>query len=351
LPKYIKRWIEKNIPAYPNVVGWSNVWMPRERIGVLKFKSPVVRIYVVKKISSLILKDEEIIPAFTSVRSWRTLFFKKWFDIDIVEIDLPVAFSGVDKTKNFRPVELGVSVGNEAITAGSLGMLYITKDNKVLAGSNAHVLTDDDPSKTPSQVVRKNILQRGAYHGGKVPDDVVGQYLWHQQIYPIDIPSNCIPSNAIVRFLNWFYEKCGFLTRYHITATDNNTIDFALYTPSVEHVLKIADKSIDPIKSPFIGHLFAGSEQIGIICKIEEILAQAKDYIEKPLSEYTTVKINDVVKGCSFWCNYETVVTDINATVTVGYGTFSAVFTNVILVHNDNIIRGGWSGSGWYKTG
>jgi len=53
------------------------------------------------------------------------------------------------------------------------------------------------------------------------------------------------------------------------------------------------------------------------------------------------------VKGCSFWCSYQTRVTDPRAAVTVSYGSFRAYFEDVIMVHNEGVIKGGWSGSGW----
>ena len=96
---------------------------------------------------------------------------------------------------------------------------------------------------------------------------------------------------------------------------------------------------------PFIGHLFAGSDKVGIICKVKYIVEEG--YV--PLIDTAEVTDGDIVKGCSFWCNYTTTVLDASAVVTVSYGSFVAMFDDIIIVNNDKTIRGGWSGSGWRK--
>jgi len=345
LPEYARKWLWKNAWNFPNVIGFSEAWMPRERNHKFLFDKPVIRFYVTKKKYIPELKYEDYIPAWIKIRHWLK---KHAFNIDVVEIKEQFAF--IDKTKNFRPVELGVSVGNEAITAGSLGMLYSKNmgvDDWVFAGSNAHVVSDD-PSHSPEEVTQKNILQRGSYHGGKVPDDIVGKYEWHQQIYPIEIPSECGVSNGLIWILNVISKLLGRKSRFKTSVQLTNTIDFGIYDPTVEHVLKIADDSIDT-KLPFIGHLYAGSDVSGVLCSISEILTTRPDL--KPLNDnWCEVKVGDRIKGCSFWCNYETEVIDTNATLTVNYGSFIALMTKAILVTNDGTIKGGWSGSGWFKV-
>jgi len=379
LPKYIRKWLWKNAFNFPNVIGFSEDWSIRQSGGQWRFPPifvPVIRFYVIKKIPIQNLKPKEIIPHWLKVRHWLR---KHAFLTDIVEIKEqfatpPIPQGETDKTKNFRPVELGVSVGNEKITAGSLGMLYertrtelqlnivglaraygsylYTYDNKtvtdIVAGSNAHVLTDGDPSKSVEEIIYKNILQRGNYHGGKVPDDVVGQYLWHQQIHPVEIPSECPVGGLVGWILNGIAYVLKRKTRFRTYQNLVNTIDFAIYKPTVEHILKVADDSIDPTKEPFFGHLYAGSDASGIICSVPEILKASPDL--KPLSPWCEVQVGDRVKGCSFWCNFETDVIDVNAVINVNYGTFMALMTKAIIVTNDGTIKGGWSGSGWHKV-
>jgi len=354
--KWLK-WLEKNIWKYPNVNGFSGDLQFKEVNGK-PTKQLSVRIYVEEKVPLGDLFSWQWIPQFIEFRTWRKFWKKQRIVTDIKKLGKVVKF--IDKTINFRPVELGVSVGNEKITAGSLGHLYEPTANiqigisPYVCGSNAHVVTDGNPSKAQEEIIYKNILQRGAHHGGKVPDDVVGEYVWHQQIYPIEIPSDCTISKLVAWFLNGLSSLFGRKTRFKPTVNGINTIDFGIYKPTVDHILKVADDSIDPTKEPFIGHLYAGSDVSGIICAIDEILGQAKDYIKRPLGPWIKredLKVGDRVKGCSFWCNFETDIIDINATINVNYGTFMAIMTKAIIVTNDGTIKGGWSGSGWHKVG
>jgi hypothetical protein len=204
-------------------------------------------------------------------------------------------------------------------------------------------------------MVRRNgnpVWSGNSYHGGRVPDDVVGSYLWHQPIHATgNIPSECPVGKGITWTLNNLYRALRRRTRFKAFVSLTNAIDFALYEPSVEHKVKIADDSIN-VRNPFIGHLFAGSDQVGVLCKISEILKARPDI--KPISDnWLDPQVGDRVKGCSFWCNYETDITDVNATLNVGgYGGTSgvAIFQNCIMVNNAGVIRGGWSGSGWFKV-
>jgi hypothetical protein len=84
-----------------------------------------------------------------------------------VSVGQPSAASSY--TKLVRPLQPGFSVGHYRITAGTIGgfvddakgRIGILSNNHVLANSNAGTKGDD-------------ILQAGAYDGGKRPNDVVG---------------------------------------------------------------------------------------------------------------------------------------------------------------------------------
>jgi len=95
----------------------------------------------------------------------------------------------------------------------------------------------------------------------------------------------------------------------------------------------------------FIGHLFGGSDTTGVICKVGNIISEGYT----PVIPYTTeINVGDKVKGCSFWQQcYTTEITDTSAVITVNYNTFLATFSDMILVKNENVIQGGWSGSGF----
>jgi len=321
-----------------NVVGISKELKPRIKNGKVIENEKVLRVYVIKKLPESCLAPEDIIP-------------KTIDDIptDVVEIgevralDSPTVYisSSVDKTKKFRPVKLGVSVGHWGITAGTLGMLY-EYNGEILAGSNAHVLTPDG-SLHPEQILEKRICQPGPYHDSNRESNVVGQYYWHERIIPTGESSTCPISNAIIKGLNWIARIVGSRTRFKLETLDIfNHQDFAVYKPLVEHELTVADGSLT--NEPFIGHLFAGSSSVGIICKVKYAIGSGYNPLIEP---YTEIQDGDIVKGCSFWCNYQTTVTDSSAICAVGYGNFSAVFEDVIIVQNSDVIRGGWSGSGF----
>jgi len=385
LPKFVRDWLFKNALKFPNVVGFSLDELPRLRWGrpnqllnATRQDKSVIRFYVQNKLPIDLLRySKDVIPAWVKIRH----HLKKYsFDTDVVEIGLPQApmpipyddlgekalASEVDKTVNFRPVELGVSVGNEAITAGSLGMLYLPTElqykllfhnaklkqfiDDILAGSNAHVTTPNAGWSVEDVIAsgKINMLQRGSYHGGEVPNDVAGKYLWHQQIHPVEIPSDCNIAGGVASSLNGLSKLLGRQSRFKVFAPLINSIDFGLYKPSVEHILKIADDSID-VGKPFTSHLYAGSEQSGILCKISEIL-KARPDIRPANNNWCDPQVGDRIKGCSFWCNYETPVQDINGVITVNYGDFMALMQNAVVVANDGTIKGGWSGSGWFKV-
>jgi len=317
-----------------NVIGYSRTLKPKIKGGKTIEDTEVFRVYVERKVPLEELDPEDVIPVAFILDNGKTI------ETDVVEIGKVKAL--VDKSGRLRPVKLGVSIGHWSITAGSLGMLYEDRDGNILAGSNAHVLTPD-PSKKPGQIVEKRILQPGAYHGGRNPDNVVGTYRWHKRIVPIG-ESDCLPSRVIVKMLNTLYSLLGRKTRFCLGKIEApNMIDFAVYEPSVLHSLEVADGSLSD--EPFVGHLFAGSPQVGIICKVKYIVDEGYT----PLVDWTDVREGERVKGCSFWCNYETLVIDSSAVVRVGYGNFSALFYDVIFVRNDGTIKGGWSGSGFRR--
>ena len=321
-----------------NVIGVSQELKPRIRNGKIVSNERVIRVYVVKKLPESCLAPEDIVP--------KTI---DGVSTDVVEIgevkalDEPTVYvsGNVDKTKKFRPVKLGVSVGHWNITAGSLGMLY-ESGGEIFAGSNAHVLTPD-PSLKPEQILEKRICQPGPYHDSNKEDNVVGRYYWHDRIIPEGENTSCSISNGIVNVLNWIYRVLKRKTRFKTYSMDVfNYQDFAVYIPTVDHKIETADNSLG--YEPFIGHLFAGSSSVGVICKVK--YAIEKGYYPE-IQPYMNVKDGDRVKGCSFWCHYETHVIDSSAICRVSYGTYNAVFKDVILVHNDDVIRGGWSGSGF----
>ncbi|MFZ4768597.1 MAG: hypothetical protein ACOYLO_00350 [Ferruginibacter sp.] len=70
--------------------------------------------------------------------------------------------------ERMRPLRAGFSIGNFAITAGTLGCFVKTWTGKVMILSNFHVLVGDHGKKGDA------ILQPGSYDGGRNPDDEIG---------------------------------------------------------------------------------------------------------------------------------------------------------------------------------
>lgn len=331
-----KHW--HDLSKKPNVVGYSRKLHPKISSNGDKVVEESFRVYVTKKVDINSLRSMDVVT--------ETLEDIPTNVIEIGKLTAPPPNcsppikkkSIVDKTVAFRPVKLGVSVGHWSITAGSLGMLY-RKDGKIYAGSNAHVLTPN-PSYAPGSFAEKRILQPGSYHGGQTEANIVGNYAWHQQIYPVG-SSQCKIGKGTSKALNffpWLFKRVG---RFSYGGLGINYIDFAVYEPTIEHIVDVADDSLTD--EPFVGHLFAGSETVGIICKSE--------YIEslgfEPFIKSIDVTEGDKVKGCGFWCNYENLVTDASAAVNVNYGDFTAMIQDCIIMANDGTIRGGYSGSGW----
>ena len=309
-------------------VGLSKVEQPVLAEGVETGETGI-RVYVRRKLPVSMLRKRDVIPSeFKGKR------------IDVVEIGDVTALA-VDKTERFRPVPIGVSIGHVSITACSLGIYPIYKDGVVLVGGNAHCYTPD-PSLSPEQVKERRIAQPGRYHDEN--SGIVGEYFWHEKIVPVD--EGCPIGKAVVNVLNFLAKLVGSGTRLSLERENMNYIDFAVYVPTVTHVDEIADGSID-VSAPMVGFLFAGSDEVGVICKAKYVVDRGFTF-NVPVAE---VHSGDRVKGCSFWCNYETVVTDESAMLQVSYGDFTALFDDVILVENkDSTIKGGWSGTGFRKV-
>ncbi|RLI16842.1 hypothetical protein DRO41_00080 [Candidatus Bathyarchaeota archaeon] len=269
----------KKLRGKRGFVGFSRVEQPVLAEGVETGETGI-RVYVRKKLPVNLLREQDIIPSeFKGKR------------VDVVEVGDVKALK-VDKTKEFRPVEIGVSVGHINITACSLGFYPIYKDGVVLVGGNAHCYTPD-ASLSPEQIREKRIVQPGRYHDKN--SGIVGEYFWHERVVPVD--EGCPIGKAVVSVLNFLAKLVGSGTRLTLERDNVNHIDFAVYVPTVEHINKIADDSIDE-SAPMVGFLFAGSDQVGVICKARYIVEKGFTF-NVPVAE---VHNGDRVKGCSFWC-------------------------------------------------
>jgi len=332
------------------VVGYSHQLKPRI-LEHLKRRTFVytelcIRVFVTQKVQESLLPKAAILPKAICDIPVDVVVKGEFFAPPKMTSFKKTKKSAVDKTKRFRPVPIGVSVGHWNITAGSLGIPYDRGHRVFLPGTNAHVGTPD-PSMYPEEIVKKRILQPGAYHGGQTHENVVGEYLWHKRIRPLGEVSDCQLSHLASGGLNFVSKTFQRKTRFVPIVLESNYIDFMVYTISESHCIKIADESINLETAKFIGHLFAGSDLSGVICKVGHIIAEGF----KPRVPFLEEIIQgDTVKGVSFWCNFQTIVEESSASLLVNYGGFQALFEDVILIKNDGTIKGGWSGSPWFKV-
>jgi len=321
----LKKLYEK-IKHKRNVVGHSLKLQPRIRKGQIIPEEKCFRVYVSKKLPVEQLSIEDIIPQ--SIDG---------IPIDVVEIGELKALS-VDKTKKFRPVIFGISIGHIQITAGTNGFLFVDKDGNKYFASNAHVFTPD-PSKSPDQITVKDILQPGPYDGGTI-DDKVADYVWHQQVYPSNMGSNCPISKFWVGIYNFFAKVLKRKTRLVAIVQEVNHIDFAVAKPIVDFDVKFPD--FDYTQHKFVGLGFAGSDSTSVVCKVKYMIDLG--YLPYNVETELNVKEGDIVmKTGRTSCFSQAKVIDSSAVTTVNYGDFNATFEDVILT--GALLQPGDSGS------
>ena len=327
-----------------NVIGFSNIIRPQVYDRISQKSLDTIIIYVSKKVSLTQLSVDDIIPRYYKP------FLRKQLRFKVKEIGIQTAppagqqeILNIDRTKRQDPVTLGLSIAHRTISAGSLGMSFIEqKSGDEVWGSNAHVLTPD-PSLKPDQIDEKRIHQPGSYHQEPTKETLIGSYHWHKQI--VSNTSECPVSEKMVKYLNGISSLFRRNTKMQaVSSQAKNKIDFACYKATAPHYCGLPDKIKFP--GPFVGLLFAGSEQAGIICKAQNI----NDEGYKSTESGVKVKVGDVVFGSSFWGDYQTVVEDVDMSVQVQYNNGIAMFEDMILVKNEGIIKGGWSGSSFFKV-
>lgn len=326
-----------------NVTGFSNIVRAQVYDRISQKAMDTIIIYVSQKVPLSQLSKNDIVPRYYKP------FLQKQLRFKIKEIGIITAPPSsqrmdaniMDRTKRQNPVILGLSVAHYKISAGSLGMSFIEeKSGDEVWGSNGHVLTPD-ATLSPDQIEEKRIHQPGSYHQEPTQETLVGQYRWHKQI--VSIGSECPVAGIIVQYLNGFSNFFRRNTKLRaISLQAKNKIDFACYKASVPHECKLPDEL--EISGKFVGLLFAGSEQAGMVCKAKHISAEG---YQSSVSS-SEVHIEDKVFGSSFWGDYQTVVEDSSVSVQVGYGDSIAMFEDLILLKNEGVIKGGWSGSSFF---
>ena len=321
---------EKTLKGKTNVIGYSKKLRKRIRNGK-EVDEDVVRVYVSKKMPPKALNVDALIPPFII-----------GVPTDIVEIGEmkapPQITSPLGVTQRMRPLVAGISIGNLSITAGTLGWFF-EKSDKTVLGSNAHVFATNSLSDVCGE---KKIVQPGSYDGGKDPDDLVAEYLWHQQLY--GGISNCVPSGLARDVLNGILKLSRARTRFSIYVSGENYVDFALATPTVDY-----DMSLHTTKevNEFIGLGFAGSDTSSYICKASRIIDTGWKPCDVDIA--TPIIGNEVHKiGRTSEYTSATIIDDCVHGI-VSYGELNNVeFDDLVLT--EKLLEGGDSGSScWLK--
>jgi len=310
-----------------NVVGYSKKLRRRIKDGV-EVDEEVIRVYVSRKVHASALDLKDIIPR--EIDGVPT---------DIVEIGEMTALdvNPLAHAARVRPLAAGVSIGNWAITAGTLGWFFRDGRGREMLGSNAHVLADDPLSQSSGET---RIVQPGRADGGIIPDDVVGTYHWHQPL----AGSGCTISNAVAGLLNRTSALLGRRTRFQLTLTDRARIDFAVAEPTVEYELKLVTAEE---WDGFVGLGFAGSSQASFFCKAEHIKEAGWAPVEKTIEAAT---VGETIHKVGRTSEYTSgMVLDDSAYGRVSYGGLSLVeFDDVILT--TPMLEAGDSGDSAWKT-
>ena len=210
--------VRKVIFKKPNVNGFG--WGKLIRKG--KETGEGIVVTVTKKLPRELLSEKDVIP--------RNIDGVATDVIEVGEITLlseneNSAFP-VDRTQKYRPVPLGVSVGNIDITAGTSGFL-VEKDDNPMMVSNNHVFACVNKCEIGSLIV-----QPGTYDaGGEYPENRIGTLYDYVPIKTVSCPY----SNAIVKVLNFLAKIIGSKFRFQYKPVDfskdripKNTVDCAL---------------------------------------------------------------------------------------------------------------------------
>jgi hypothetical protein len=319
--------IWEKIKDKKNVIGYSK--KPRKRIKDGKeVEEEVIRIYVSEKVDAALLDLRNLIPK--EIEGVPT---------DVVEIGEMKALNlhPLAHVTRVRPLVAGVSIGNWAITAGTLGWFFKNGKGREMLGSNAHVFAVD-PLKPSSSETR--IVQPGRYDQGSVPEDIVGSYYWHQPLSG----SQCALSNAIAGLLNGASSLLGRKTRFELALTDKAKIDFAVAEPTTDYEYRL--HTAEDFEG-FVGLGFAGSDQASFFCKAEHIRDVGWTPIDKTIMP---VALGETIHKIGRTTEYTSgQVVDDSAFGRVSYGGLSYVeFDDVILT--TAMLEGGDSGNSAWKS-
>jgi len=272
----------------PNIVGVGIGW---KRARGCVYETPTIIVSVVEKVAPRFCVEDRI-PLI--IGNWPT---------DVVETG---RFHALERTDRWRPAPGGVSVGHLLITAGTLGCLVRQGDEWFIL-SNNHVLANMNNAE-----IGDEILQPGKADGGTVPTDVIATL---EDFVPVkfilDQLPDCPTATGVAKIANWLARFVG--SKHRVRAYQDDPLAFNLVDAAIARPINSDDvvRDVLGIQTP------TGHREIG--------LGEA------------------VVKSGRTTGVTHGVVTQVDATLQVMYGTNIAVFEQQIVC--DAKCGGGDSGS------
>lgn len=197
----------------------------------VKSTYPCLTVSVEKKLSLSEIKKKDLVPS--------------WYDNGYVVTD--VVETGIIRamhTQRHRPAPGGVSIGEETITAGTLGCL-VTHKGGIYILSNNHVLACSNEAE-----IGANILQPGSHDGGVYPADHIANLSAYVPIQMSGLPSECPVGNAARWCLNGLARLLGSRTRFQVVRIQGgiNLVDAAIALPFMPEVVSSEIMEIGKIK-------------------------------------------------------------------------------------------------------
>jgi len=211
--------IRKVVFRKPNVNGFGFGKLVRKG----KVTGEGIVVTVTKKLPRELLSEKDMIPR--NIDGVATDVVEVG-EITLLDVSDSEVEHKVDRTKKIRPVPLGWSVGNIAISACTSGFL-VKKDEKPMMVSNNHCFACVNKCEIGSLIVSP-----GSYDaGGEYPENRIGTLY---EYVPIKTMS-CPYSNAIINILNFLAKIIGSKFHFQYKPVDfskdgvpKNTVDCAL---------------------------------------------------------------------------------------------------------------------------
>jgi len=296
--------------------------------------------------------EENVKAALAAVRSFGLGDVYKEKDVAVIGKVRALGTQENFRTRKWRPLMMGISVGHREITAGTIGGFAYKNGEKYIV-SNAHVL---HPWPFMAQApYSRRVWQPGPYDTRwdyeHETDYWVADYAYHVRIHSMYEYPECPVSRAV----NTVYRALGRKSRVRALQVPNY-VDLAVarvlegvgivnntYAYAVEK-----NAGFDASRLTFVGNLFAGSSAgHAVICKTAKYWKQyfAGYDLMFPSTQAEVAPGQRLKKdGRTSGATVGT-VWDESASLAVGYWLDVAWFEDVVLTHEDMGAKGGDSGS------